>query len=125
VTACSFLAAGINPFYREGVNLAMLDSEMLRDPTQTAAASIIEQVAQVAMLRVVLPWMIGRAFEKLSEPQFIELLGNEVRLPVPKGPAQLLFQIKGVKLDEGKASLNDALRVAADNDRQLRDYRDK
>ena len=28
-----------------------------------------------------LPWMIGRAFEKLSEPSFIDMLGREVRLP--------------------------------------------
>jgi ABC-2 type transport system permease protein len=124
VTACSFLADGINPFYREGVDLTMLDSEFLRDPTQKAAASIIEQVAQVAMLRVVLPWMIGRAFEKLSEPQFIELLGNEVRLPVPKG-AEFIFKLKGIPLVEGKASLNDALRVAASDDRALLEYRNK
>jgi len=124
VTACSFLADGINPFYREGVNLRMLDSEILRDETQVAAASIIEQVGQVAMLRVVLPWMIGRAFEKLSEPQFIELLGNEVRLPVPKG-AEFLFRLKGIPLVEGKTSLNDGLRVAASDERALAEYRNK
>jgi ABC-type Na+ efflux pump permease subunit len=76
------------------------------------------------MLRVVLPWMIGRAFEKLSEPQFIELLGNEVRLPVPKG-AELIFKLKGIPLVEGKASLNDALRVAAPDERALLEYRNK
>ena len=37
------------------------------DPTQLTAASIIEQVGQVTMLRVVLPWMIGRAFEKIGD----------------------------------------------------------
>jgi ABC-2 type transport system permease protein len=83
VTRASFLADGINPFYRDGVKLAELDAVMLRDPTQLAAASIIEQVAQVTLLRVVLPWMIGRAFEKLSEPSFIDDLGHEVRLPMP------------------------------------------
>lgn len=66
VHECSFLAKGINPFYRDGVELARLDVEILRDPTQLAAASIIEQVAQVATLRVVLPWMIGRAFEQVG-----------------------------------------------------------
>jgi ABC-type Na+ efflux pump permease subunit len=124
VTACSFLADGINPFHRDGVNIRMLDAEMLVDPTQEAAASIINQVAQVTLLRVVLPWMIGRAFEKLSEPQFIELLGNEVRLPVPKG-AEFLFRLKKITPQEGKASLNDALRVAASDDKTMREYQDK
>jgi ABC-2 type transport system permease protein len=70
--ACSFLAdgylkePGVNPFYRDGVNLAELDAELLTDPTQATAASIIEQVAQGTMLRVVLPWMIGRAFDEVA-----------------------------------------------------------
>jgi ABC-type multidrug transport system permease subunit len=124
VAQCSFLASGINPFYRDGVNLDALDATLLRDPTQKAASSIIEQVAQVSLLRVVMPWMIGRAFEKLSEPGFIELLGKEVRLPVPKG-AELLFTLKGIKLQDGKASLMDALRVAAPDDKTLKEYQDK
>lgn len=74
----SFLAEGINPFYREGVNLREIDAEMLSDPTQVTASSIIKQVAQVSMLRVILPWMIGRAFEKLSEPSFMSMLAEEV-----------------------------------------------
>jgi ABC-type transport system involved in multi-copper enzyme maturation permease subunit len=78
VTRCSFLADGINPFHRDGVKLSEIDAEMLRDETQLAAASIIEQVAQVTMLRVILPWMIGRAFEKLSEPRFMGMLAEEV-----------------------------------------------
>ena len=45
--------------------------------------SLIEQVVQMTMLRVILPWMIGQAFERLSEPQFIALLGEEVKLPAP------------------------------------------
>jgi ABC-type multidrug transport system permease subunit len=78
VHQCSFLAQGINPFYRDGVKLTELDAELLRDPTQLTASSIIEQVAQVSLLRVVLPWMIGRAFEKLGEPAFMSMLAEEV-----------------------------------------------
>jgi ABC-type multidrug transport system permease subunit len=78
VHVSSFLAAGINPFYREGVKLSELDAEVLSDPTQATASSIIKQVAQVSMLRVILPWMIGRAFEKLSEPAFMSMLAEEV-----------------------------------------------
>jgi ABC-type Na+ efflux pump permease subunit len=81
VYQCSFLTTGINPFYRDGVRLEQLDAKVLRDPTQTAAASIIEQVAQVSMLRVILPWMIGRAFEKLSDPSFLSVLAAEAKIP--------------------------------------------
>lgn len=71
VHKCSFLResifpGGINPFFRDGVDLAALNLIVLRDPTQAVAASIIEQVAQVTMLRVILPWMIGRAFDEIS-----------------------------------------------------------
>src|SRR5262245_49057518 len=52
VHRCSFLRdsvfpGGLNPFYRDGVDVAALDMEILRDPTQVVASSIIEQVAQV------------------------------------------------------------------------------
>ncbi len=78
VQQSSFLAEGINPFYRDGVKLSELDAAILRDPTQLTASSIMEQVAQVSMLRVILPWMIGRAFEKLGEPSFMTMLADEV-----------------------------------------------
>jgi ABC-type Na+ efflux pump permease subunit len=78
VAHTSFLADGINPFYRDGVRLEEIDATLLVDPTQLTAASIIDQVAQVTMLRVILPWMIGRAFEKLGDPVFMDLLGKEV-----------------------------------------------
>jgi ABC-type Na+ efflux pump permease subunit len=82
VTQCSFLADGNNPFFRDGVKLTTIDAHFRRDPTQGAAAAIIEQVAQVTMLRVILPWMIGRAFEKLGEPSFLDLLGERVHVEV-------------------------------------------
>lgn len=78
ITLCSFLADGINPFYRDGVYLKEVGAELLRDPTQMAAAAIIDQVCQVTLLRVILPWMIGRAFDKLSEPLFMSMLADEV-----------------------------------------------
>jgi ABC-type multidrug transport system permease subunit len=124
VASCSFLADGINPFHREGVKFDEVGVELLSDGTQQTTAAVIEQVGQVSLLRVVLPWMIGKAFEKISEEQFIELLGNKVRLPVPAGAA-LLFAAKGIKLEEGKASLNQALHVAAPNDEAEQGYRRK
>jgi ABC-type transport system involved in multi-copper enzyme maturation permease subunit len=94
VSRCSFLADGINPFYRDGIELGphdpnkppgLLDTRMLRDDTQEAAAAINEQVVQVALLRVILPWMIGRAFEKIGEREFIDRLGDKVEVPLPIG----------------------------------------
>lgn len=76
-----YLLDGINPFHREGMNYSSLDVELLRDPTQQTSARIIDQVAQVSLMRVVMPWMIGRAFEKISDPQFLDLLGGEKNLP--------------------------------------------
>ncbi|MEX0678308.1 MAG: ABC transporter permease [Pirellulales bacterium] len=66
VTNSSFLPGGVNPLFRDGVDIQALDARFLIDPTQLTAASIIEQVGQVTMLRVVLPWMIGRAFERIG-----------------------------------------------------------
>src|SRR5262249_21455295 len=50
---------------------------------QPGQAGIIEQVAQVTLLRVILPYMIGKAFLRLGEPSFIDLLSRQVRLQVP------------------------------------------
>ena len=81
---CSFLADGLNPFHRDGVYLEKVDAEMLSDSMQPGTSAIIEQVAQVSLLRVILPYMIGKAFARLSDPQFIQILGKEVNLPVPE-----------------------------------------
>jgi ABC-type multidrug transport system permease subunit len=84
VSSCSFLAAGppgfegINPFHRDGVTLSKVDITVLKDPTQPSASSIIDQVAQGTMLRLVLPWMIGKAFEQLGEEAFIEKMGRNI-----------------------------------------------
>ncbi|MBV9121999.1 MAG: ABC transporter permease [Planctomycetes bacterium] len=83
VSQCSFLEGGINPFDRNGVRLSVLDAELLRDETQATASAIIEQVAQVTLLRVILPWMIGRAFEKIGDPSFLDLLKKQEQVPPP------------------------------------------
>jgi ABC-type Na+ efflux pump permease subunit len=114
VNRSSFLTDGLNPLHRDGVNLDVLDASFLRDETQEAASAIIEQVAQVTLLRVVLPWMIGRAFDRLSDPDFIEILGTQVRLPIP-GVAR--FVLRGDPDDpEGKIKLGRLLAIASAND---------
>jgi ABC-type multidrug transport system permease subunit len=109
VSACSFLSPdkdrvippgvppelydNINPFEREGVRLKMLDISVLQDPTQEMASSIVLQVAQGPMLRIVLPWMIGRAFETLGKEEFIAKLGKTMEVPIGLGKPVLLEKI--------------------------------
>jgi ABC-type Na+ efflux pump permease subunit len=78
VDRCSFLVDGINPFYRDGVSLQEIDAVAIKDPTQGTSAAIMEQVVQVSLMRVILPWMIGRAFRKLGDPTFMTMLADEV-----------------------------------------------
>jgi ABC-type multidrug transport system permease subunit len=119
VNHCSFLDTpdSINPFHREGVHLnpkkVNLGVEMLRDPTQRSAGAIIEQVVQVCMLRIVLPKMIGDAFKKLSEPRFIDRLGEEVQLPVPAS-MRLIF---GERIKLGRM-----IQLAAGPDRKMAEH---
>jgi ABC-type multidrug transport system permease subunit len=92
VHQCSFLddkfAGGkpaINPFFRDGIDVKILGLEVLEDPKQILAASIIKQVAQVSLLRVVMPWMIGRAFDKIGDKQFIDEMAERVEVTSPFG----------------------------------------
>ncbi len=103
---CSFLADGLNPFHRDGVYLDKVDVQLWKDEKQPATAAVVEQVAQVSLLRVILPWMIGRAFERLSDPEFIQLLGDNVNLPVPK-------QFQLIMLGKEKIKLGELLKMAA------------
>jgi ABC-2 type transport system permease protein len=82
VERCSFLTDGINPFYRDGVKIDTLDIEILEDATQPTAVAIIHQVVQGSLLRVVMPWMIGRAFEKIGDPAFLDLMVNDEKVPL-------------------------------------------
>ncbi|MGF1581009.1 MAG: ABC transporter permease [Gemmataceae bacterium] len=84
-TKASFLSdklrpGAINPFYRDGVDLKILDAQVLQDETQLTASSIIKQVGQGSLLRVVIPWMIGRAFDKVGSKDFIKILEKEESL---------------------------------------------
>jgi ABC-type multidrug transport system permease subunit len=115
VNECSFLVDGINPFFRDGVELNKIDVELLKDAKQPAASGIIEQVGQVTMLRVLMPWMISRAFKRLSDEKFIDILGEEVNLPVPPQFQGLLGIMSKGKLKD-RISLGQMLELAADND---------
>jgi linearmycin/streptolysin S transport system permease protein len=79
---CSFLTHAdpppLNPLYRDGINPAEVRLTILKDPTQQAAASIIEQVAQVTLFRVIIPWMIGKAFERVGDEEFMRLVAGKL-----------------------------------------------
>ncbi len=77
---CSFLTETdpppLNPMFANGIDIERIGLTVLRDPTQQAASSIIEQVAQVTLLRVVMPWMIGKAFERVGDEPFMEMMAQ-------------------------------------------------
>ncbi|HEY2784859.1 MAG TPA: ABC transporter permease [Fimbriiglobus sp.] len=77
VHRCSFVGPPfkenpINPLYRDGLNVSAVGVTILRDPTQPVAAAVIEQVVQVTLVRVIVPWMIGQAFEQIGTKPFME-----------------------------------------------------
>ncbi|VTU02110.1 ABC-2 type transporter OS=Planctomyces limnophilus (strain ATCC 43296 / DSM 3776 / IFAM 1008 / 290) GN=Plim_4114 PE=4 SV=1: ABC2_membrane_3 [Gemmataceae bacterium] len=90
---CSFLSQAtpppINPFDRDGVRTAEVGLTLLKDQTQPVTASTIEQVAQVTLLRVLIPWMIGRAFERVGDDAFMESLAVKLKDAKPLPPAVL------------------------------------
>lgn len=80
---CSFVGEPlkknpINPLYRDGMNTGKVGVTVLRDPTQEIAAAVVEQVVQVALMRVVIPWMIGQAFEMIGTPAFMDKMKKYV-----------------------------------------------
>jgi len=96
VNRCSFLARDdpppINPFGRDGVRMEELGLTLLADRTQPVSAAVIEQVTQVTLLRVVIPWMIGRAFERVGDDAFMALVAERLMKvkPVPTAVLQEL-----------------------------------
>ncbi|QEL19794.1 ABC transporter permease [Limnoglobus roseus] len=80
---CSFVGEPlkknpINPLYRDGIQISKLGVTVVRDPTQEVAAAVVEQVVQVALMRVVIPWMIGQAFEMIGTPPFMDKMKKYV-----------------------------------------------
>ncbi|MFO0938699.1 MAG: ABC transporter permease [Gemmataceae bacterium] len=80
---CSFVGEPfqkdpINPLYQGGMRTKELGVTILRNPTQAVAASVIEQVVQVTLLRVVIPWMIGNAFELIGTDEFMNRMEKHI-----------------------------------------------
>src|SRR6266545_4876590 len=96
---CSFLTHAdpppVNPLGRDGVRLDQLGATLITDKTQPVSASIIEQVTQVTLLRVVIPWMIGKAFQRVGDEKFMELVADRLNgvKPIPPEVLQELDPI--------------------------------
>lgn len=96
---CSFLTHAnpppINPLGRDGVRLEELGATLLTDKTQPVSASIIEQVTQVTLLRVVIPWMIGKAFQRVGDDKFMGEVAQRLNGVKPV-PPQVLEELDPV-----------------------------
>src|SRR5581483_5718584 len=88
---CSFVGEEfkpnhLNPLYRDGVRTDALGVEIVANPTQPVGSSVIQQVVQVSLLRVVIPWMIGQAFDLIGSDPFMDKMEKyipELRLAYP------------------------------------------
>ncbi len=84
---CSFVGPEfkkepINPLYRDGVRAEALGVDVISNPNQPVGSSVIQQVVQVSLLRVIIPWMIGQAFDNIGSEKFMDKM--EQRIPVLK-----------------------------------------
>jgi ABC-type multidrug transport system permease subunit len=90
---CSFLSKGnpppINPLGRDGVRMEELGLTFIADKTQPVSAAVIDQVTQVTLLRVVIPWMIGRAFERVGDESFMAMVAERLNAVKPIPPEVL------------------------------------
>lgn len=80
---CSFVGDDfkrdpINPLYRDGVRTDALGVEFLSNPTQPVGSSVIQQVVQVCLLRIIIPWMIGQAFEMIGSDKFMDRMEKHI-----------------------------------------------
>jgi len=85
----------INPLGRDGVRMGDLGLQLIADKTQPVSAAVIEQVTQVTLLRVVIPWMIGRAFERVGDDAFMAMVAERL-MAVKPVPPQVLQELDPV-----------------------------
>jgi ABC-2 type transport system permease protein len=103
---CSFVGGEfkqdpINPLFRDGVKTDELDVEFITNKTQPVGASVIQQVVQVSLLRVVIPWMIGQAFDLIGTERFMSKM--EEKIPA----LSIAYRVPGFS----KAKLGEGIRV--------------
>jgi ABC-type transport system involved in cytochrome c biogenesis permease component len=77
VDRCSFVGgdfktAPINPLDRYGMRTREIDVEVLENRLQPVGSAVVKQVTQVSLMRVVIPWMIGQAFDLIGNDLFMD-----------------------------------------------------
>lgn len=77
IDRCSFVGAEfrpnpINPLDRYGVVTDKVGVTVLENPYQPIGGSVVKQVTQVSLMRVIVPWMIGQAFDLIGTPLFMK-----------------------------------------------------
>jgi ABC-type uncharacterized transport system permease subunit len=74
---CSFVGGEfkkdpINPMDRLGVRTDRVGVTVIENPAQPVGAAVVKQITQVSLMRVVIPWMIGQAFDLIGSPLFMD-----------------------------------------------------
>jgi ABC-type Na+ efflux pump permease subunit len=74
---CSFVGEPfkrdpINPMNKNGVRTDRVGITVLANDAQPVGAAVTKQITQVSLMRVVIPWMIGQAFDWIGSPLFME-----------------------------------------------------
>jgi ABC-2 type transport system permease protein len=100
VVGGEFKADPVNPLFRDGIRTSELDVSLLTNPTQPVGSAVIQQVVQVSLLRVVIPWMIGQAFDLIGTDRFMEKMEGKIPalgfvLRIPGNKAMLGAGIRG------------------------------
>ncbi len=76
IDRCSFVGAEfrpdpISPLDRYGVVTDRIGVTVIENPYQPLGGSVVKQVTQVSLMRVIVPWMIGGAFDLIGKPLFM------------------------------------------------------
>jgi len=106
VERCSFVGGDfvdepINPLNKYGIRTDAVGVTVLGSPFQPIGVAVANQVTQVSLMRVVIPWMIGKAFELIGGDKFMTKFLEGI-------PA--LFMPKQFSTPAGRALLGDYIK---------------
>ena len=74
---CSFVGGEfkrdpINPMNKNGVRTKEVGVTVIENKAQPVGVAVTTQITQVSLMRVVIPWMIGQAFDLIGSPLFMD-----------------------------------------------------
>lgn len=83
VERCSFVGAEfkqdpINPLDKYGIRLNEVGVEVLTNDFQPIGSAVVKQVTQVSLMRVIIPWMIGQAFDLIGRDKFMAKMNQYI-----------------------------------------------